>query len=378
MIKLKKYKYYILMAVLCFLSFFIVFKLNHNETKKELKDLNYNSKAIKLIIENNLANYILNNNIYSETLEAALIKGYYNKKNLDLYVDLEYKDYDKYVYHLNELKKIGYKNDEINIIINHLNEEEIEIIINKQEKLNNLSYFIIDPYFNPDYLKRYYSYKNKYNNYEFGKIISHVNMNLDLNFYEVIDIIENPNDILVLVNKYNQLPNDYIPENLVNINIKCAINHHMFTIKEVKEAFEEMCMDLKSIGLNIKVLSAYRNYDSQMKLYTRYVERDGEEAANTYSAKPGHSEHQTGLALDVKNNTLSFTEFDKTLEYTWLKSNAHQYGFIIRYPKNKEHITGYKYEPWHLRYVGIETATEMLEQDLTFDEYYSKKKYRRN
>ena len=119
-------------------------------------------------------------------------------------------------------------------------------------------------------------------------------------------------------------------------------------------------------------MSAYRSYTNQETLYNRYVQKDGSIKADTYSARPGHSEHQTGLAVDVHNTVLPYTSFDKTNEFTWMKENAHKYGFILRYPKDKTNITGYDYEPWHNRYIGVEHATYIYENNITFDEYYIK------
>jgi len=99
-------------------------------------------------------------------------------------------------------------------------------------------------------------------------------------------------------------------------------------------------------------------------------ERDGVEEADTYSARPGFSEHQTGLTVDVDNAKLSYTDFDKTNEFKWMMENAHRFGFILRYPKDKEDITGYSYESWHYRYVGVDIATYIYEHNITLDEYY--------
>ena len=93
------------------------------------------------------------------------------------------------------------------------------------------------------------------------------------------------------------------------------------------------------------------------------------EYALTCSAKPGHSEHQTGLAVDVEGENKDYDNFEDTKEFIWMKNNAHRFGFILRYPKGKEHITGFKYEPWHYRYVGIETATKIFKQNITLEEY---------
>ena len=128
----------------------------------------------------------------------------------------------------------------------------------------------------------------------------------------------------------------------------------------------------KETGRKIKSISGFRSYDYQKNLYARYVRRDGERKASMYSAKPGHSEHQTGLAFDIGGPNQNYwlrNSFDSTKEGIWLKDNAHRFGFILRYPKGKTHITGYDYEPWHFRYVGIEDATEIYKNNLTLEDY---------
>ena len=166
---------------------------------------------------------------------------------------------------------------------------------------------------------------------------------------EVIDGITYVNGIL-LVNKTYHLPSNYDPK--VN--------------KEALEALKEMQADCQAIGLNIPLVSGYRSFETQKKLYGNYVKRDGEKIANTYSAKPGESEHQTGLSFDVGKVDSSFAN---TKEAKWIDENAYLYGFIVRYPKNKTNITGYIYEPWHIRYLGKKTAKMVYESKLTLEEY---------
>lgn len=157
-------------------------------------------------------------------------------------------------------------------------------------------------------------------------------------------------DGILIANKTYSLPSDYYPDFL----------------PETQAAFDEMSADAAAEGLNLYISSGFRSYDYQANLYNRYVSRDGKEAADRYSARPGHSEHQTGLAFDL--NTID-ESFEYTPEYEWVAANAHKYGFIIRYPKGKEEITGYIYESWHLRYLGVETATAVYESGLCLEEY---------
>lgn len=171
---------------------------------------------------------------------------------------------------------------------------------------------------------------------------------------EVIDGVTYVDDILV-VNKEIPLPADYNPG----------------LQPEVIEAYQQMFHDGAEQGLDFVLVSDFRTYQYQEQLYNNYVARDGQEAADQYSARPGHSEHQTGLAVDVgsADSTANLTvEFGDTPEYEWLKDVAHEYGFIVRYPEGKEHITGYMYEPWHLRYVGDE-AEAIYESGLSLEEY---------
>ncbi len=155
---------------------------------------------------------------------------------------------------------------------------------------------------------------------------------------------------ILLVNKTHSLPSNYAPgEN-----------------QEARNALTELQQAAAKQGYSLPLLSGYRSYSYQKTLYQNYVNRDGEEKANTYSAKPGQSEHQTGLAFDVGDLNSSF---GRTPAGIWLKENAHLYGFIIRYPQGKESITGYAYEPWHVRYLGVSVATEVYQQGVTLEEY---------
>ncbi|WP_423809793.1 M15 family metallopeptidase [Priestia koreensis] len=193
---------------------------------------------------------------------------------------------------------------------------------------------------------------------------------------EKLPIIISPDNIDVLVNKEYGLPEDYAPNDLVYPNIPFLFNEKIekrMMRKEPAEALEKMFAAAKLDGICLAGVSGYRSVARQEVLYNAYVHRDGVEAADTYSARPGHSEHHTGLAIDVSGITGEFAvedHFADTKEAAWLDKHAHEYGFIIRFPKGKEEITGYKYEPWHIRYVGTEVATEIFNTNSTLEEYY--------
>lgn len=136
---------------------------------------------------------------------------------------------------------------------------------------------------------------------------------------------------------------------------------------ETQAAFDAMQAAAAQEGLNLFICSGFRSYNYQNTLYSNYVARDGKAAADTYSARPGHSEHQTGLAVDVNSTDGSMATSPEGL---WLAEHCAEYGFVIRYPKGKEEITGYMYEPWHIRYLGQDLAVKLTEAQLTLEEYF--------
>ena len=190
------------------------------------------------------------------------------------------------------------------------------------------------------------------------------------------DIIENPYDISAIVNKSYSLPSDYVPIDLTVPHVRFPFSEDdpKKQLRQVAAtALEDLFNASDNAGLELFAQSGYRSFDRQVVLFDNYAKEHGEEKANTYSAKPGQSEHQTGLVMDVTTQSINFEinlNFEETKESAWLKDNAHEYGFIIRYPKGKEAITLYQYEPWHLRYVGVELATELHNESLTLEEYY--------
>lgn len=160
-------------------------------------------------------------------------------------------------------------------------------------------------------------------------------------------------DGILIANKTYSLPSDYNPGALLD---------------ECQQAFDAMVYDAAyNDGLQLYEQSGFRSYATQERIYNNYVAADGQSEADTYSARPGHSEHQSGLAIDVNSLSSSFAE---TAEGIWLAENCHKYGFILRYPAGKTDKTGYIYEPWHIRYVGVDIATAIYESGLCLEEYY--------
>lgn len=158
---------------------------------------------------------------------------------------------------------------------------------------------------------------------------------------------------IMIVNKSYPLSKDYYPKNTFEVTTKDTTKCNLCIKKEAYDEFLLMQDDSKKLGLNIYIQSGYRSYAYQEKIYNKYVQTDGVEKADTYSSRPGFSEHQSGLAFDLNSIT---DDFANTPEGKWVNDNAYKYGFVIRFPKGKEKYTGYKYESWHLRYVGKSLA----------------------
>ena len=179
-------------------------------------------------------------------------------------------------------------------------------------------------------------------------------------------------DILVLVNKTHPMTKDYVADDLVTVEHCDQDIGNTDTRKMRKvaaDAFEELYAGAKDAGYNILMRTGYRSYTYQTSLYNNYVSKHGEKEANTYSAKPGQSEHQTGLCCDVGRKGKGLTTFDGTEEAKWIAENAWKYGFILRFPEGKSDITGYIYESWHIRYVGKDAAKIIYEHNWTLEEY---------
>ncbi len=202
-------------------------------------------------------------------------------------------------------------------------------------------------------------------------------LEVELTEQELMQIALEPDRLsgnLILVNKENELDPEYSPSDLTDIiyYAKDRSSKGRFMRQEAAGAFHALSEEAALEGYEIVVTTAYRSYEFQSNLYYGYVNSKGQAWADKYSAKPGTSEHQTGLAADCSSPSVGYqlsSAFGDTEEGIWLKNHCNEFGFIIRYPQGKEEITGYNYEPWHIRYVGIKAASIMKEKNWTFEEF---------
>ena len=188
-------------------------------------------------------------------------------------------------------------------------------------------------------------------------------------------------DYKILINKENLLPNDYVPETLIEVHepmgSKIDLTYINRIDKEVYLHFKEMQQAALKEGYEIFIDSSFRSYEYQERVFNKTALEKGFDYATKYVAPPGGSEHQTGLAFDIifrRNGEMIEEQLEADPEIIWLFNNAHKYGFILRYPKGKEDITGFNFEPWHFRYVTKELAEELHNNGETLEEYYKKQK----
>lgn len=340
-----------------------IFRPKDNEMEiNKPPNTKYNDKAIEVMKDKNLYNKIIKKE-YSKTIEVMLEDNNIKEQYIDEYYKVNYINLSNFSENTNKLLDKKYNAEEINYIYNNL-KNDISIILNMEHidilKFKNITNFEIDK------LDRYLNYSEKNSKYDMKTVVTYVNIGLDLEGYSKYESYTNEqaeNDLTILVNKYHKLPEDYEPSDLVNIE-----NTNYRLRKLAAEALKELTNAAKNDNVIFYPFSAYRSYQTQNGLYTNYKNRDGEKEADTYSARPGFSEHQLGLAVDVRSGSLpsNLTNAD----YKWMMDNSYKYGFIIRYPKGKQHITQFIEEPWHIRYLGVELATKVHDSGLTYDEYY--------
>ncbi|MFO7636584.1 MAG: M15 family metallopeptidase [Clostridia bacterium] len=224
------------------------------------------------------------------------------------------------------------------------------------------------PYYREENKKRYALYQEENPGMPEETVVLHVNIGVDVPFYGNVRIIQDPDSLEVLVNKYYRLPDGYVP-GLVELDLALCTPGvaAQYLRPKALEAFTRMHRDASELGLTITAYGTYRSIQRQQAIWENAVASGRSiEEVDSLNARGGHSEHNTGLAVDVIVNDYNVLD---TLEYGWYRDHAHLYGFIIRYPEGKDHLTGYRHEPWHLRFLGVELATAVHESGLTYEEY---------
>ncbi len=266
-----------------------------------------------------------------------------------------------------KLKKLGYNKDEISMIVEEP-KENIDYILNNNYN-DIIDDIIKEKYYLNKNLQKYIEYKNNHQQEKLSDIIAIINTHADKEEYKETNKTDIEKKELMLVNKYNHLDENYKPENIIKISPVYAYDENSAP-KEVLEQYKKMFNAAQEQGLELIISSSYRSYEEQKETYEFYEQTKGENVKN-YASLPGYSEHQTGLAFDILKIGVLTDDFDQTDEFKWLINNSYKYGFILRYPKEKEKITKFDYESWHYRYVGIEAAKIIHDENITLEEYYA-------
>ena len=283
----------------------------------------------------------------------------------------EYKYKQTYEY---KLLDHGYSENEVNKLLNKFNDEEYLNYLLNEEKNSTIIDLIECKYYLDKNFYNYMNYMKENTDLNAEEIVRNINIHLDNDFYENTITTDTSLDTSMLVNKYYLLNSEYVPDDLVNVSQTYSWGE--IGSQQVREvaynAFLDMWNAANEEGYYLMINSSYRSYADQESVYESFKRTSGERYADSVAARPGSSEHQTGLALDIfsKTNTNKNT-FADTEEAKWLAQNSYKFGFILRYPEDKVDITGYSYESWHFRYVGIDIATYIYENDITFEEYYA-------
>lgn len=336
--------------------------------------LSLESKAVDEILEHDKIEHI------SEWIDHSEHFTYYDEyeKYLSTHKDTEIKTVvatidDMYTNYVPKLEAMSYTPEQIWNILETASTTDLQYIIDKK-----YGYADMEPYMKvngfiftdmENYIKAY----DKNHNYHYAVLITSYPFIDSNNKVNKNYTIQNPDDLLSLVKPGFNMSSSYEPKDLVTPQMPIAPDCNNSKLrKEASDALIAMYNDAKKEGYSLVVNSAYRSYKSQKTIYDDYFKKYDEITASSLVAKPGSSEHQTGLGVDLTSESVIKGEklvFGDTPEYKWVLKNAHKYGFILRYPQGRSDITGIKHEPWHFRYVGKDAAKKVYENNWTLEEY---------
>ena len=348
--------------LLIMLSIIIIYQINI----RDLTKLDYSKDAAKTIIFKLKKKDVLEIG-KNKTLNKAFESKDYKEKNFTTYSKVKYQNHKNLIENINKLVKIGYSNDEINMILSHGSNEDVRDFI-KREKVKYLEEFYTISYAKLKNYDRYVSYMDQSREDEETSVL-YVNLDLDKENYKDYTKV-NDFSYTMLVNKHNKLDEKFVPNNVVTISTDYASEKGIKANSQAVNYAKDMIDDAKDEGYHLIINSAYRSYQDQEEIVNTYRELYGDTYVEKYVLLAGFSEHQTGLGFDFgSTDTKVFIQSD---EYKWMQENSYKYGFIHRFKSDYEDITGIKSEAWHYRYVGKKAAKYIYENDITLEEYYAR------
>lgn len=299
---------------------------------------------------------------YSETLDKIVKDKDFNIDNYESYMNIKYQDRPNFLQNVNKLLELKYTVEDINNINSKVSDSFYSKLF--QEYIQDISKYLTVKYFKEANFDRY----RKFFNGSYEKTILYVNIGLDKDYYTDTTLTDDFS-VTMLVNKYHGVSDKFSVPDLTQISEECSIAEPNYMSREAAEAFETMCRDAKDQGYDILANSTYRDMDTQQETWDTYLNLYGIKYNEKYVTRPGYSEHHTGLSVDIKSKHSNI--FKESKEYQWCLDNSYKYGFIHRYPESKVNITGISSESWHFRYVGVEIATYIYENNLSYEEYYA-------
>ena len=265
--------------------------------------------------------------------------------------------------------QIGYNLDEIGIIENNLSDKEKDNLLGR--KYNKMYFdFFKEKYFLYSNLDKYLEYQKENDEETNTKIVAIINTEANIDWYDNEKETDTSKGVLMLVNRMYGLNKSYKVEDIVDVPLKYAYDG-MKLSKRLMNDLTDLCDVAYEEGYTFVVAESYRTYKEQKKLYNNYANSFGQSEADLYVARPGHSEYETGLSLDLVPYNKTFKNPKKSEEYKWLRENAYRFGFIFRFEEGKEDITKFDADTWRLRYVGIDAASMIKNEGICFEEYYA-------
>lgn len=332
----------------------------------ELKKLGYSSEASQRILVQFKKKYVLAVGT-NKTLNAAFESADYKEDNLEQYAKIEYQNHKHLIANINKLIQQGYSNSNISMILAHGSDKDVTEFA-KRDKIRYLEEFYSVDYAKLKNYDRYVQYSDETGEDEETTVLA-VNLDMDKENYQAPVLVDKYSTDM-LINKHRGLKEDFEPDDLVSIDEKYSSNDSQKASRIAVNAFISMYKQAKKEGYDLVINSSYRSYDAQVEICDEYRKLYGNSYVENYVAKPGFSEHQTGLSFDIGSRNSNI--FANSKEYTWMLENAYKFGFIQRFPKKYESITGFRAEPWHYRYVGKKIAKYIHEKSISFEEYYAK------
>ena len=268
-----------------------------------------------------------------------------------------------------KLLEVGYNQEEVTTLVTKYDNERLDKLLNMKYNEHIIG-LMEEKYFIFSKLNEYLEYKEKYKKKTYAEIVQTVNVEMNTDWLDNQKETDISKKELMIVNRIYGLSEDYVPEDLVDVPVKYAYAGKKLSNSVLQEVIK-LIEEGKTYNYNFVVSDGYRSYEDQKKMYDSYADSIGISETDEFVARAGHSEHQSGLLLELKPYNKIISDVSTNEEYLWLRENAHKFGFIFRYNKEHEDLTGFSSFTWKIRYVGVEAATKIYNEGICFEEYYA-------